>query len=384
MVSVRDPLYGYLELSDEEKRVLDSPQMQRLRRIRQTSLSSLVYPGATHSRFTHSLGVMHIAGRMAESMGLGEEGIREVRLAGLMHDSGHSPFSHTSEKVAENYGTSHEDLSKQVIDDLENLYSADSDRLKRMIEGGTELGSVVAGEVDADRMDYLRRDAHNSGLEHGKIDYSTVIRFAEYQDGGVCFDQKAVQALESLLMARFHMIRSFYTHHASRIAESMLERALRALADDIGIDGLMSMDDRQAHSRLMSMEGGDAELYRKATSRKLYKRALVIDESDVTKDKLRQLSTIDEHSIENKISDIAEVKSGSVLVESPTLPKRKQSDARVLTGSSTTQLSELSPVPRSLEQAEWRLAELNIYAPDKLRDQVGDASKDVLENVLQY
>jgi HD superfamily phosphohydrolase len=383
MVSVRDPLYGYLELSDEEKAVLDSPQMQRLRRVRQTSLSSLVYPGSTHSRFTHSLGVMHIAGRMAESMGVGKEEVKEVRLAGLMHDSGHGPFSHTSEKVAESHGTSHEDLSKQVIDDLENLYSSDPDRLKRMIEGGTELGSVVAGEVDADRMDYLRRDAHNSGLEHGKIDYSTVIRLVEHQDGGVCFDQKAVQALESLLMARFHMIRSFYTHHTSRIAESMLERALRALADDVGVDELMSMDDRQAHSRLMSMESGAAELYRKAMNRDLYKRALVVDESDVSRNDLRQLSTIDEHSMENKISDVAGVEPGSVLVESPTLPKGEQSDAKVLTDSGTTQLSELSPVPEALEQAEWRLAELNIYAPDNLREQVREASKDVLKDTVE-
>jgi HD superfamily phosphohydrolases len=241
---------------------------------------------------------------------------------------------------------------------------------------------VVAGEVDADRMDYLRRDAHNSGLEYGEIDYSTVIRLAEHHNGVVCFDRKAVQSLESLLMARFHMIRSFYTHHTSRIAQSMLERALRELADSVGINQLMSMDDHQAHSKLMSMEGEAANLYRKAVNRKLYKRALVLDESDVTRDDLTQLSTVDEHAIENEISECAGVEPGSVLVESPTLPMGGQSGARVLTDSGTTQLSELSPIPEALEQAEWRLAEMNIYAPENLRDRVRDASRDVLRETV--
>ena len=165
-MDIKDPIHGYIKLNDDEKKLLDSPQVQRLRRIRQLGLSSQVYPGATHTRFQHSLGVMSLAGRFADSLNLDEDKKQEIRTAGLLHDTGHGPFSHASENVAEKRDIDHEDISCNVVDQLSGKINSDTDRVKKIIKGELEIGQTVAGDIDADRIDYLMRDAHNSGLNH--------------------------------------------------------------------------------------------------------------------------------------------------------------------------------------------------------------------------
>ena len=125
-VHIQDALHGYIQLEDEEEKIVDRPEMQRLRRIQQVGLSSLVYPSATHTRFQHSLGVMHTAGKFADSLGINGDRRKELRIAGLLHDSGHGPFSHASEVVAEKNGFSHEELSCKVVDSLEDEFSVEA------------------------------------------------------------------------------------------------------------------------------------------------------------------------------------------------------------------------------------------------------------------
>ena len=218
MTYIRDSIHGYIELSDEELSIIDSSEMQRLRRIKQLGLSHLVYPSANHTRFEHSLGVMHLAGELADSLDLDQKETKTLRIAGLLHDSGHGPFSHASEVVAERRGISHEEISCEVVEKLENNFSVDAEKVKRTIKGENKIGKVLAGDIDADRMDYLVRDAYNSGTEYGNIEYETIIRLAKMYEEEVCFERKAVQSLESLFTSRFHMIKSLYSHHASRIA----------------------------------------------------------------------------------------------------------------------------------------------------------------------
>ncbi|PSG99991.1 MAG: phosphodiesterase, partial [Nanohaloarchaea archaeon SW_4_43_9] len=118
-MEVQDAVHGYIKLSEEEKRIVDSPAFQRLRRIRQLGFTSLIYPSATHTRFQHSLGVTHLTGKFADSLNLKDEKRKELRLAALFHDTGHGPFSHVSEMMSKQYGVSHEDFSCEVIDRLE-------------------------------------------------------------------------------------------------------------------------------------------------------------------------------------------------------------------------------------------------------------------------
>ncbi len=176
-VHIRDPVHNFIRLQDEERRLLGTPVFQRLRGIRQLALATLVYPGALHTRFDHSLGVMHVAGQMAQSLGMGEDDIGRVRLAALLHDVGHGPFSHVSEYALERYADRttlqpeqkkekiHELVSALIIrnnaDIVLNLGQAKCDEIAKLLATGygeTALRQVVSGPLDADKQDYLLRD----------------------------------------------------------------------------------------------------------------------------------------------------------------------------------------------------------------------------------
>ncbi len=385
MTPIRDSLHGYIELNKEEKRILDTAEMQRLRRIRQLGLSSLVYPSATHTRFQHSLGVMYLAGEFAESLEVNDERRRELRLAGLLHDSGHGPFSHASEMLAEREGFSHEELSCEVAERLEDYYSADTDRIKKIIKGELEIGQVVAGDIDSDRMDYLLRDAHSSGLEHGNIDTETIIRLAQIDSRRLVFNHKAVQALESLFTARFHMIKSLYKHHASAIAEKMLQRSLKDFLNDNSIDRLMRMDDYEAHCQLLKSEGSSKRIYERITNRKLYKRSLVWDEDKISRETLRNIEDrIDEPGkVEQKIAEEAGIKTEKVIVDKPETPGINDIDVKIKKDGEVKPFSEFSPIPETLREAEWRTVSLKVYTPENHRKVVSDAAEKILKDYTQ-
>jgi len=386
MKNIQDALHGYIELSDEEVNVLDSPEMQRLRRIKQLGLSSLVYPSATHTRFQHSLGVMHIAGRFAQSLGLDEEKKKELRMAGLLHDSGHGPFSHASEVVAEKEGHSHEDFSCEVVDKLEDSYSVDPVRVKKIIKGELEIGHVVAGDIDSDRMDYLMRDAHASGLKHGHIDYETIIRLAQIDSRRLVFDSKAVQALESLFTARFHMMKTLYQHHTSLVAEKMLQRSLENfLEEGVGIRELMRMDDYTAHSRLSKSDGSAGVLYKQISERNLYKRAIVWGPEELTREGLKSVEKRIQNprKLEKRIAEYASVPEHEVIIDTPSIPDHEELNVKIKSGQDIRPLEDFSPIPEALEDARWRNVALRVYAPEDKIEDVKSSAETVLKSYSQ-
>ena len=155
---------------------MDMPQFQRLRRIKQLGLISLIYPGATHTRFEHSIGTMNLGSKLSEELDLSNDEIELIRASALLHDIGHGPFSHVSEGVL---SVPHEELTKYVItktsmkDLLEEKF--DVSKIVNIVNGKGYLGPIVSGELDVDRMDYLLRDSHNTGVAYGVIDYERII-----------------------------------------------------------------------------------------------------------------------------------------------------------------------------------------------------------------
>jgi putative nucleotidyltransferase with HDIG domain len=160
MYVIRDPIHGLIKISEKEKKIIDQPIFQRLRRIKQLSVEYLVYPSATHTRFEHSLGVMELSGKMASVL---KWNVEEARLAGLLHDIGHIAFSHSGEKLLPLFGfENHEDLGKEMLEAM-----------------GIGLGEeeyLVSFDYGSDRMDYLVRDAYHTGTAYGIIEYDTIIR----------------------------------------------------------------------------------------------------------------------------------------------------------------------------------------------------------------
>lgn len=173
---IRDSVYGDINLSKFEVKVMDMPPFQRIRRIKQLGLINLIYPGANHTRFEHCIGTMYLASKLATKLDLAKEEIELVRISGLLHDIGHGPFSHVSEGVL---SFPHEELTKHVIEKT-SMYDLLSERFNTkeivdIINGDGKLGPIISGELDVDRMDYLQRDSHNTGVAYGVIDYERII-----------------------------------------------------------------------------------------------------------------------------------------------------------------------------------------------------------------
>src|ERR1041384_3145404 len=182
---ITDPVHRYIRFSEVEKDLIDTAIFQRLRRIRQLAGAHLVYPGAQHSRFEHSLGTMHVAGYAGETLLTkgyldDEDKVQKLRLAALLHDVGHGPFSHLFEEVLElKRKISHEDIGKQMISgstlsDILKKHGYNPSDICRLSFGESKikfLNEIIAGGLSADLMDYLSRDGLFTGVEYGKIDH---------------------------------------------------------------------------------------------------------------------------------------------------------------------------------------------------------------------
>lgn len=268
MKEVRDPLYGLVEYNDTEERIINSPLFQRLRNIRQLALASWVYPGAHHTRFEHCIGTMHLAGKVAKKLELGCEKRQVLRLAGLLHDIGHGPFSHVSEQVMQTFAkqmmdkyqaaSAHELMSIILIEKFQDLANMSLDQgimenvvklLKKQDMRSLEK-DIISGPLDVDKLDYIRRDSYFAGVQYGAFDLEKVIHSlipirisSEEQQLGV--DEEGIYAVEQLLLAKYHMNAQVYRHRVRRITDAMLVRGIEfALREQVhDIERLFKVED---------------------------------------------------------------------------------------------------------------------------------------------
>jgi uncharacterized protein len=245
-VVVREPVWGSIALDPVARGVVDSAAFQRLRYIRQLGLAHLVYPGASHTRFDHALGVYHLITRALASLARdgGLEAVsdserRLVPLAGLLHDVGHYPFSHALEELGEPLIPGHhEALTGRFLEDpdvraaLEAIASDGVARVEALIRGraAAPLQGLVSGSLDLDKVEYLKRDARYCGVPYGEVDVDRLLNALALlpapETGAleVGVHEKGVAALESLLFAKYQMFRNVYWHHAVRAGTVLYKR----------------------------------------------------------------------------------------------------------------------------------------------------------------
>ena len=271
---IRDPIHGFIRVDSQERKIIDSRPFQRLRHIHQLSMTYLLYPGATHRRFEHSLGVMELAGRVFDIVtkpeNLTTEAARTVvpasdlaywrrvvRMAALCHDIGHLPFSHAAEKELLPKGWSHERLTDELVrsDEVKELWSAikvQAEDVAKLALGPKEFGpkkhrrvqfspwesilaEIIVGDAfGADRMDYLLRDSYHAGVAYGRFDHYRLVdtlRILPKPDGeaptlGV--EEGGLHSVEALLLARYFMYTQLYFHHIRRIYDYHLKEFLKA------------------------------------------------------------------------------------------------------------------------------------------------------------
>ncbi len=271
---IKDEIHGTVQFDSLEERIIDSAPFQRLRRIKQMSVTNLVYPGANHSRFEHSIGTAHLSYVIGRKLGLGEDDLRKVKLYGLLHDIGHTPFSHEGEDVVRKYIGDHEKLGKDKIlhGEIADILSENFDPKGIAKIGESGYGAIITSDLGADRMDYLKRDALNTGVAYGIIDIDRIVHTLAIEKGELYIGKGGLEAAEYLLVARFMMFSAVYMHRTVRIATAMLYRALQRAIDDQTLSPIQfkDMDDESALSAIgRSDRGGPYALA--LLRRRLYK-----------------------------------------------------------------------------------------------------------------
>ncbi|MCL2116300.1 MAG: HD domain-containing protein [Methanobrevibacter sp.] len=367
---IRDSVHGNLSLNDFEMKVLDSPEVQRLRRIKQLGFTSLIYPGANHSRFEHSIGAMFLGSKLANHLELSDYNKELVRISALLHDVGHGPFSHVSEAVLD---VNHEKLTAKVLKNtlLNEIISEkfDIEEIIHIIQGKGTFGPIIAGELDVDRMDYLIRDSHYTGVAYGIIDVERIIANMKLNQY-LFLDIKGVQAAESALVARYQMYPSVYQHHTTRIINSMFRRCLIRMNKEKIIDfsKMYHYDDSDIINICRNQEGYVKDIIERLDNRNLLKNvnSTPLNEferpQDVFKIKKEELKKSEE-----QISEDMEIERDYVILNIPEYPNFSEMQTQVSFRGKLFHLSDISSIVGALKVARFNYPDICLYVPKEDR-----------------
>jgi HD superfamily phosphohydrolase len=313
MTEIRDPIHGFITPSDTELKIINTPVFQRLRKIRQLAMANLIYPGANHTRFEHSLGTYHIASRMAEKLLPGienEEKRRSIKFAALLHDVGHGSFSHVSETVLDDYsdnlakngkGKIHEKITIDIIKNDKELSKLISENDKNTVinllgKSPVDVAlmkNIVSGPLDADKMDYLLRDSYFCGVKYGVFDLDRILNTVESYDDKldkyIAVKYDGVNSLEQFALAKYYMTMQVYRHKGRCVTDAMIIRGLKLGIEKDEIDFLIELfnykntpeyiynylkywDDRILYELAFSRTSGYAhEIFHRLYKRNLFK-----------------------------------------------------------------------------------------------------------------
>jgi len=394
--TVTDTVHGTILLEALTLDLLETLELQRLNSIRQLGLTYLVFPGANHSRLEHCLGVGHVASEMAKALRLSEDERKLVQAAGLLHDVGHGPFSHTLEHVlSRELAVDHMHLTQRIITgqddnvspedreafpdvlrihDVLEKHDVDPQRVAALIRGPSEKGSkwivprtqkepprylaqIIHSPMDADQIDYLMRDAHYTGASHGTIDFSRLLQTLETYRGELALGRKGLPALEGMLVARGLMYSSVYFHKTVRIAEQMLARAVER--SDAPMAEVQKMVDHELLNWLLHQAAFQREIALRVKYRKLYKRVLASDRDELTDASRAILATFkgpeERRRVEDRIARRVGLQPGQVIIDVPlpelllSEPRIAKTEVPILDDGDAKPFSRVSPLGRALQ-----------------------------------
>jgi len=398
-----DPIHDFIRVYDHELEIIDNPIFQRLRRIRQLSGAHLTYPAAQHTRFEHSLGVMHIASQAGQALKekeiLKSDDIETLRLAGLLHDIGHGPFSHLFEEIIQQKKISHEDFGKHLIlkseiGDILSKNGYDKRSITEVAFGDSKyqyLNEIVSGTLSADMMDYLLRDGYFTGAEHAKIDHKRLTQSLDVHKKKLALERSALYSFESMMHSRYQMFKAVYFHKTVRAAEVMLLEVLRLSDDEFGftsfnMNEFVKLTDEYVLSIILSSKSSKLKRARKFAedyqNRKLLK---CVYERILTSKMLLEKTKTNE--IRASISKKSKVDENEIFVDSsvtpsiPLTPSKKESKQIILitneNGKPQAQELPISKIP-VVSAISGFMNILRVYTPQKNRKKVEIAAKSIL------
>ncbi|MCW4046335.1 MAG: HD domain-containing protein [Candidatus Bathyarchaeota archaeon] len=410
---IKDPVHGYVYITDAEKAIIDSYPVQRLRRLRQLAGSEYVYPGANHTRFEHCVGVMYLAGKVVENPNISgvvsDEEMDMARVAGLLHDVGHGPFSHVFEQLLiRDLDRTHEDLTSWIIEKSEL-----SDKVAKMGYAPEEMGKLAVGKlhklgkafldqiissaVDVDKQDFIVRDTFHTGAEYGFIDVFRLIHALDVLGEDLAVEVGALSALEAFMIARIESFKSIYFHRVGRAAQIMLAMAMEKANEELGLTAFktpeeyMAMDDYTVWSALKRCEkskGIIADLERRRLLKCAYERTFYQKDTVVSNIFGREAYR---RQMQAEIAKEAGVDAETVVIDVPTVPSvpyhhavlMESMEIPVFTRTSTggKELQRLSDISKIFETLKGFMNILRVYTREADRERVGKATVTILGKI---
>ena len=405
-LDIIDPIHDFIRVYGPELRIIDSPIFQRLRGIRQLSGAHLTYPGAQHTRFEHSLGVMHIAsqaGQVLKEKGiLKTDDIENLRVAALLHDIGHGPFSHLFEEILQQRKKiSHEEMGRRIIlktelGDILSKSGFDKKFITKLAFGDSKpqfMNQIISGILSADIMDYLLRDGYFTGAEHAKIDHKRITQSLEVHQKKLALESSALYSFESMMHSRHQMFKAVYFHKTVRSAEVMLLESIRLADKELGLtslnlDDYVKLTDESLLFKLLSLSDDFDELKRaKEFAQDYQNRRLlkcVFERILTNKIKLGKMKT---NELRAKISKKSLVNKNEIFIDSsitPSIPlgsSKKESRSIILVTKDVSKLhAEKIPISKipSVSQMSGFMNILRVYTSNQNRKKVEIAAKSIL------
>jgi len=403
-LDIIDPIHDFVRVYGNELKIIDTPIFQRLRRIRQLSGAHLIYPGAQHTRFEHSLGVMHIASMAGHALNekgiISSNDIQDLRFAGLLHDIGHGPFSHLFEELLQKKKHSHEDIGKEIIlkttiGDLISKSGFDKKFITKLAFGDSKfqfMNEIISGALSADIMDYLLRDGYFTGAEHAKIDHNRLTNSLDVYKNKLALDKSALVNFETMLISRYQMFKAVYFHKTVRAGEVMLLESMELAEEELNLtsmvlDDYLELSDDVILSKLLNLPEHNSKLKTAKKiaidyqNRNLFKSVFELSLTGGTIGKKR----LDD--IREEISKRSKVNIDEIFVDSsntpsiPLSPSKKESKSIILleednnrTKAKEIQISNIQLV--SVMSGFMKI--LRVYTTAKNRKKVEIAAKSIL------
>jgi HD superfamily phosphohydrolase len=410
---IKDPVHGYVYITEQEKTIIDAYPVQRLRRLRQLAGSEYVYPGANHTRFEHCVGVMYLAGKVLENPNVGcivtDEEAEVTRLAALLHDVGHGPFSHVFEHLlVRKLDKTHEDITSWLVEKSEI-----ADKLGKMGFRPGEVANLAVGKlhkpskafldqiissaVDVDKQDFIVRDSYHTGAEYGFIDVFRLIHALDVLGENLAVELGALSALESFIIARIESFKSIYFHRVGRAAQIMLAMAMEKANEELGFTSFktpeeyLAMDDYTVWAAAKKCEKSKKiieNLERRRMLKCAYERTFYDKDTMISNIFSRDSYRL---QVQAEIAKEAGVAAEAVIIDVPTVPSVPYHHSalmekmeipvfnRTSTGAKT--MYRLSDISRIFETLRGFINILRVYTDAENREQVEKATSKVLGKI---
>jgi HD superfamily phosphohydrolase len=410
---IKDPVHGYIYITEAEKTVIDSYPMQRLRRLKQLAGSEYVYPGANHTRFEHCLGVMFLAGKVLENPNVNstidESEAEAARISALLHDVGHGPFSHVFEHLlVRDLERTHEDITSWLIEksevaDILGKTGYTPEEISKLAVGKLRkpgkafLDQIISSAVDVDKQDFIVRDSYHTGAEYGFIDVYRLIHALDVLGENLAVELGALSALESFIIARIESFKSIYFHRVGRAAQLMLALAMEKANEELGLTAFktpeeyLAMDDYTVWSAVRKCDKSkriidDLEhrrMLKCAYERTFYEKDTMIS-NIFSRDAYRM-------QVQGEIAKEAGVPAEAVIIDVPTVPSVPYHHSALMenmeipvfskTSRGAKTMYRLSEISKIFETLKGFINILRVYTDAANRERVENATSIVLGNI---